>query len=114
MEEKSDDPKEDDDSKSIHSAFSNFHSLKRDPAQDTKEKMRDKGGKNKKESILTWPQGLFNQIVYVVLYPFHLVYWLVMPNIYDKPEIIKVDRGYRRCSSASSFLSCSSSCSLSC
>lgn len=44
----------------------------------------------KVESILTWPKDLLSQIIYIILYPFHLIYWLIMPNIYHKPEIIKV------------------------
>ena len=93
-EEKSEDPKEDeDDSKSIHSAFS--ISSKRDAKNNIDPKIKIEktiSDKNKGEikSILSWPKGCFNQVVYVILYPFHLIYWVIMPNIYQKAEIIKV------------------------
>lgn len=90
VEEKSDDHKDDDENKSNHSDFSNSNSSRREPNEETKERKKEKEHKKEKQSILTWPKGLFNQIVYVILYPFHLIYWLVMPNIYYKPEIIKV------------------------
>ena len=45
---------------------------------------------NTKKGILTWPRGYMERLMYVIFYPFYLLYWLVMPNIMHNPEIIKV------------------------
>lgn len=52
------------------------------------EKEQQAGGK--KRSILTWPDKWIDRIVYIIFYPFFLLYWFVMPNIMYKPAIIKV------------------------
>ncbi len=43
-----------------------------------------------KKSILTWPDKCIDRAVYVIFYPFLLLYWLLLPNIMHKPAIIKV------------------------
>ena len=84
------------DSKSVHSfsAHTKKQSVDQDKDKDQKEQEKNttkgKFSQQKKLSILTWPDTLLSQIIYVVLYPFHLLYWIIMPNIYHKPEIIKV------------------------
>ena len=37
-----------------------------------------------------WPRGFMERLMYVIFYPFYVLYWLVMPNIMHNPEIIKV------------------------
>lgn len=43
-----------------------------------------------KRSILTWPDKCIDRAVYVIFYPFLVLYWLLLPNIMYKPAIIKV------------------------
>lgn len=86
---------DEEDSKSVHSNKSGFSSNSKNlhsGEKDMKGYFKDKDGKvkPKKESILTWPTGKFNRAVYIILYPFHLLYWLIMPNLMHQPEIIKV------------------------
>lgn len=59
-------------------------------SNDTKA-FKPKGASSKiKQSILDWPNTIMGRIVYVIFYPFYLLYWLTMPNILKNPEIIKV------------------------
>lgn len=47
--------------------------------------------RNKKRTILTWPEdGFLSKFFYVLFYPFYLIYYIIMPNILYNPEIIKV------------------------
>jgi hypothetical protein len=58
-------------------------------SNDTKN-FKQKGQSKAKENILDWPQSFMARVVYIIFFPFYVLYWLTMPNILRKPEIIKV------------------------
>lgn len=88
------------DSKSEKSSFSST-SNKGALHQDNKsskgwtdlEKNEKKRASHQKKTILTWPTGWLDRVLYVVFFPFYLVYYLTMPNIFVEPEIIKTILG---------------------
>ena len=59
-------------------------------SNDTKN-FKPKGAQAKvRQSVLDWPSTFVGRVVYVIFYPYYVLYWLTMPNILKNPEIIKV------------------------
>lgn len=44
-------------------------------------------------SILTWPKECGERTLYVIFFPFYVIYWAIMPNLLYKPRISKVLMG---------------------
>ena len=68
----------------IHSNSQGHHQLEGTAAAENRDHKH-----NKDASILTWPHGIVRQVVYVIFYPFFLIYRVTLPNIFSTPEIIK-------------------------
>lgn len=102
-ENKKQDPSDsDNDAQSIRSFGSGFSRNKsvslhtKSKAQSLKDPVKGEAENSKKDvpiSILTWPKECGEKTLYVIFFPFYVIYWAIMPNLLYKPRISKVLMG---------------------